>query len=173
MIERPITIDRTSALTINKRSDSDLSSSPYYWIPVTSVDGYYGDEIRYESHPIAGADGERSSTPLKSGKQLVLTGEIRALNLRLLRGAEEVLQEALWSGAKFNLLFHTWKSYAEGGYTDSSNRLYFKVRVNQPLVIVDQITSHEYKQNWTVGLRADDPRIYEESDDSTYHSWQS
>lgn len=167
MIERPIVLGSTN-LTINDRAGADLSTSPNYWINVRSADGLYGEDERYESHPIPGGDGERSSTPLKAGKQIVLTGEIWAQGLDALRAGEEALQEAFWSGAKFQLKFNTWTSYS----ADPSNFLYYTVRKNQPLVIVDDFSEGKMKQNWTIGLRADDPRLYSDVSNAPVFSWQ-
>lgn len=169
MIERPITYN---GFTFNKQSDRTLSASPFYWVNVRNVDGYYGDEIRYESHPIAGGDGERSGKPFKAGKQLVLSGEIWAQSLRILRVAEEKLQETFWTETAHNLLHHTWITYEAAGRSDSSGRVYFICKVAQPLVIADTIDGYNYKANWTVGLKADDPRLFKESDNSKYYSWQ-
>ena len=166
MREKPVEFN---SLVFNDRSNADLTQSPFYWINLTEVDGLFGEEIRYESHPIAGGDGERSGPPFKSGKQLVLTGEIWGLNLDLLRQGEWALQEAFWTSGKTQLFYQPWPVYRE----DPNERLYFTVRVNQPLVVTDSFTDGmKMKQNWTVGLRADDPRPYRESDDSLFFNWQ-
>lgn len=167
MLERPIEFN---SLVFNDQAKRNLSASPYYWIKATSVDGLFGEEIRYESHPIAGGDGERSGTPFKSGKQLVLSGEIWALNLRLLRLGEWALQEAFWTSAKSKLYFQPWPVYA----ANSAEFLYFNMRVSQPLIITDSFADGvRMKQNWTVGFRSDDPRPYRKSNDALYFSWQA
>lgn len=165
MIEAPVEFN---SLTFNYQSYSDLATSPHYWIKVDTVDGLYDDEIRYESHPLPGDDGERSGDVLLSGKQLVLTGRIFGWNLTYLRIGARALQAALYDRAQHKLKFYDW---ADG---QNAIQLYFTARKNQPLVMTDEITQFDhYLQRWTVGLRADDPRSYKVSGDTVYPSFMS
>lgn len=168
MVERPVTYN---SLTFNDRSKATLRTAPYYWINLTSVDGLYGDEIQYESHPKPCGTGERSSAPKRAGKQLTLSGQIWAPNLAALRNGEEALQQAFWdmggSSGK-HLIWCPWNLYV----ADNTATVYFVVKQNQPLVILDQFTTNQMMQTWTVGLRADDPRLYKTADNTLYYSWQ-
>jgi len=159
-----------NSLTLNDQSKARFTATPYYWIRVTSIDGLFGEEIRYESHPIAGGTGERSGTPFKSGKQIVLSGEVWALGLAKLREGQWALQQAFWTPLQKKFYYQPWPLYAVG-----SDRLYLTCRVNQPLVITDEFRggNGRFSQRWTVGLRADDPRPRLASNDALYFTWQS
>ncbi len=173
MKERPVEFN---SFTFNDRSMADFQTTPFYYVPLTSADGLFGNEIRFESHEIAGSIGSRSAPPLQSGKQIVLTGEIWAQNLYVLRTGEFAMQEAFWTSSALPLYFQPWVVFVDSTLAMDSplEQLYFTVMVNQPLVITDEFTASngQMKQLWTVGLHADDPRPYKKSDDALYFSWQ-
>lgn len=161
MIEKSIVFN---GLTMNDASLSGLNASPYYWIKVDAVDGLWGNDIRYESHPIPGKTGERSGDVFQSGKQLVLSGRIFARNIREMRTAQGAMMQAFWDGQPHQLQFYFW----------DSPQLYFTARQNQPLVMTEEVQAlTHFVRSWTIGLRCDDPRAYKVSDNSLFYSWQS
>ncbi len=163
MLERPLSYN---GITINDETQADFHNG--YWIRVTSVDGLFGDEIRYESHPIPSGTGERSSYAFRSGKQLVLTGEIWGKGISQLREGQWILQSMFWDLQPHKLYFTPWPLVASG------DSLYITCRCNQPLVMADEFTKLDgLVQLWTVGLRADNPRSFKTSNNSTYPVWQT
>lgn len=164
MIERPIEFH---GMTMNDNTKADLSISPNYWIKVSVVDGIWGDELRVETHPIPCNIGERHGQVLRTGKQLTMTGVIFGQNLAKLREGQWKLMEAFWDCQPYKLYHYNL------GFS-SSARLYYTVYVNQPLNMADEIDNMtHWRQRWTVGLRADNPRTFKESDNTVYPTWQT
>ena len=158
MLENPVTFN---SITINSRPSPFLLTT--YFISVVNVDGLFAEDRSYESHPIPGKIGERSGDVFKRGKSIVLTGKIEALSLRYLRQGERVLNQMFWSDSASQLKFQLI----------GEPQLYYTCRVAQPLSVTEAIDRIDYiVREWTVGLRADDPRSYQVSGGSLYPTWQ-
>lgn len=170
MVDRPVYYN---SITFNVAAvpDAGMSQSPYYWLRITDADGLFGDEVRTETHPIPCDIGERHGNVLRSGKQIVLTGEVYGLNAARLQDGVWALQGAFWDLQEHKLEWEPWTFVVNGTATD---KLYWMAYVNQPLVITDVIDgmSHHMRK-WTVGLRADNPRSRKSSDDTVYPTFQS
>ena len=159
MLENPVVFN---GITINNRPTPFVYTT--YFISVTNVDGLWSEDRSYESHPIPGAIGERSGDVFKRGKSIVLTGKIEARNMLYLRQAERVLNQMFWTDSASQLRFTLV----------GESQLYYTCRVQQPLSIAEQIDRIDYiVREWTVGLRADDPRSRKVSDGSIYPTWQT
>lgn len=173
-IERPIrfpAVAGTPDYTINDRSKIPTSgawAAPYYFIGVDQVDGFWGADVSYESHPIPGKIGERSGDVFRRGKSIVLTGRIEARGLSTYREAERFLNEMFWDTSKRKLHVQFWNDGFE---------IYITCRLNQDLTIVENKNAWSpasgFKGQWTVGLRADNPRTYKTSDNTLYPTWQT
>lgn len=162
MIEKPI---EYNGLVLNDRTKANLSISPSYWIPVENVDGLFDDEMSTESHPNPCATGEKHGQNLRRGKQLVLTGKIYGLGMDYLRTGQLALMQAFWDLAEHQLKFY----FMPGG-----PQIYITCYKNQPLICTDAIEKADYHvQSWTVGLRADNPRMYQVSGGALWQSWQT
>jgi hypothetical protein len=161
VIEKPIEFN---SITINDGTKADLRVSPNYWIPVTSADGLFGDEVRTETHPNPCGPGEVHGAVNRSGKQLVLSGRVYALGLHALRVGELKLMEMFYDLQEHQLKFYFSPSFAQ---------TYITCYCNQPLVIVDEWSNGGdiWRQDWTVGLRADDPTIFNVSGGTKFQSW--
>jgi hypothetical protein len=161
MIEKPITFNSG---TLNDGAKASLMVSPYYWIPVTNADGLFGDEIRTETHPNPCGPGEVHGEVQRSGKQVVLTGRIYARNLTDLRDGELELMRMFYDLQEHQLAFYFSPKYAQ---------VYITAYCNQPLVITDEWNdaTGNWRQDWTVGLRADDPTIYYVGGTTKFQSW--
>ena len=161
MIEKPIVYN---SLTMNDGTKANLMVSPNYWIPVLSVDGLFGDEIRTETHPNPCADGEEHGEVLRSGKQIVLAGRVYGLNLGAMREGQLVLMQAFYDLQEHQLQFYFSPRYSQ---------TYITAYVNQPLVITDEWSDNNgvWVQAWTIGMRADDPTIYYVSGGAKFQSW--
>lgn len=159
MLENPVVFNGS---TINNRPSPFTLTT--YFISVTSVDGLFGEDRSYESHPIPGNIGERSGDVFKRGKTIVLTGKVEARNLVYLRAGERVLHSMFWTDNASQLRFTL----------AGESQAYYTMRVQQPLSIGETIDRVDYiVREWTVGLRADDPRSYRVSDGALYPSWQT
>ena len=164
VIENPVEFN---GVTINSQSDSDFHTTGF-WIRLTAVDGMFGNDIRYESHPISSGTGERSAYAFQSGKSITLTGEVWGKGLAELVEGQWTLASMFWDLQPHKLYFTPWPVNSLG------TRLYITCRANQPLAMSDTYTKlNIYFQSFTVGLRSDDPRSYKESDNSAYPTWQS
>ncbi len=166
MIEKPITFGSS---TINDRTYQSLNVAPYYYISVRSVDGFWGADIAYEAHPIPGKIGERSGDVFRRGKTITLTGMIEARGMAEYRVAQRYLQAMFWSMSPAQLKFYHWN--------DGSTQSYITCRVIQDLVMVDSKDNLNPNSTprcqWTVALRADDPRTYAVSGGALHPSYQS
>lgn len=169
MLGKPVdfkSADGGTTYTINDRytTNVDLQTSPYYYISLDSVDGLWGSDISYESHPIPNAIGEKSGDVFRRGKTITLTGKIYGRNLHNLYDGCEYLQHMFAETAIRKLQFTRW---------NDSFQIYINCRVSQDLVIVETLDGGKYVFSYTVGLRADDPRSYKVSDNSLYPTWQA
>jgi len=160
MIERPIIFN---GLTMNDQTKRSLMVSPYYFIAVRSVDGLWGSDIRYETHPIPSNHGERSGDVFYAGKTITLAGDIIARDLTTLRIGSRLMQEKFWDLQQYKLYFTLW------GEVQS----YVTCRVSQPLVITEEQATADVKRRFTVALRADNPRFYKASDSSLLYPWMA
>jgi len=149
---------------INNREDQPTlwEEAPYYYIEA-DIEGLRGADISFESHPIPNAIGESSGDIFRRGKGLAISGKITGLNLSTLESGADYLQEMF---AKTNKRKLVWRRWADG------ITVYLNCRVNQDLVVVEKIDSFNYSYEFTVGLRADDPRTRKLEDDSIYPDWQ-
>lgn len=159
------TFDESGEFVINNRAERPTlhASNPFFYISVLAVDGLDSADISYESHPIPNVTGEKSGDVFRRGKGIALSGEITALSVGALEDGADYLGQMFWDTRIRKLL---WTPYNAGF------QVYLMVRVNQD-VSVARTPNPNYTWPWTVGLRADDPRIRKESDDSVYPSWRT
>lgn len=159
MIEKPVTFN---SITINSRPSPFVLTT--YFVSVRSIDGLFSEDRSYESHPIPGKIGERSGDVFKRGKTITLTGRVEAINLPYLRQGMRVVQQMFWTDAASQLRFQ----FA------GEDQCYYTCRVQQPVSMTEAIERIDWVyRDWTVGLRADDPRSYRVSDGALYPSWQT
>lgn len=138
--------------------------APYFFICVDNVDGLWGGDISYESHPIPNLIGEKSGDVFRRGKTVTLTGTIYARGMAELYEGSYYLQEMFAEVSRLRkLLFTPW---------NFSFQLYLSCRVNQDLAIVESTEGQRHKWPWTVGLRCDDPRTRKASDGSVFPTFQ-
>jgi hypothetical protein len=164
VIEKPIWVG--ASFYINDRTLDALNASPFYSIRVANVDGIWGTDRSIESHPIPSTLGERHGDNFKRGKTITLSGTVQGLNLRNLREGQQRLKQALWTDAEFPLKFTMWD--------DTATLVYYTVYVSQDLDMPEtQDTYDRYIRQWTVALRADDPRTRKVSDSTVYPTWQT
>lgn len=167
MLGKPISYESVgggTTFTINDRTYESLMVSPFYFICVETVDGLWGADISYESHPIPNLIGEKSGDVFRRGKTITLTGKIYARGMAELYEGAYYLQNmfAQVSGLR-RLLFTPW---------NYNQQLYVSCRVVQDLAIVESTEAFGHKWPWTVGLRADDPRTRLASNGSVFPSFQ-
>jgi hypothetical protein len=138
--------------------------APFYFVCVTSVDGLWGADMSYETHPIPNLIGEKSGDVFRRGKTITLSGIIYARGMAELYEGSYYLQNmfAEVSGLR-KLLFTPWNYNAQ---------LYVKCRVSQDLSIVESFDSFKMEWPWTVGLRCDDPRTYLASSNTVFPTYQ-
>lgn len=170
MLHAPIIFksnDELTSFTINDQSsiNSNWKVGDPFYISVDAVDGFYSADISYESHPLPNTTGEKSGDLFRRGKSVTLTGTIWSQNLGGLNLASEYLAQMFWETKLRKLLFYPYIG---------SVQAYMKCRVNNDLSVVQvKPSSFEAKWSWTVGLRADDPIIYKESNDNPFRNWQT
>lgn len=160
MLEQPVIYN---GLTMNDQTKRSLMVSPFYFIPVRSVDGLWGADVRYESHVVPSADGERSGDVFYSGKTITLSGQVIARDLATLRQGQRALQQAFWDLEKHDLQFTLWGEV----------QAFVTCRVSQPFVMAEQQQDELPTRTWTVALRADDPRIFKVADGTPLYSWMT
>lgn len=162
MIGRAISF---GSATINDHANQPFlwAQSPWYFIYVDNIDGIWGADISYESHPVPFAIGEVSGDVYRRGKSITITGKIRGLNMQTLEQGADYLG-AMFAPRSIQQL--KWTRHAD------NVQVYIACRVNNDLSIVENVQSGRYEWPYTVGLRADDPRIKRVSDGSVYPSWQ-
>jgi hypothetical protein len=138
--------------------------SPFYYIQVTSVDGHFGADISYESHPIPNAIGEKSGDVFRRGKTLTFSGTIYGRGLSEIYSGADFLQQMLAEKTIRKLVFIPW---------NHGIQLYYNCRPFQDLSITEQFDSEVFKFPFVFGLRADDPRSYTLSGNTLFPSWQA
>jgi len=158
--------DGTTNYVINDRANQPKlwAQSPFYYITVQSVDGLYGSDLSVESHPLPNYIGEKSGDIFRRGKTITLSGNIQAMNMSTLEQGAEFLQQ-MFTDSGFRKLI--WTRWADGV------QVYYIARINQDLAITQTVSDISYRYNFTVAVRADDPRTYKVSDDSLYPTWQA
>jgi hypothetical protein len=165
MIENPIRYYDTedTEFIINDATKKNMLVSPYYFIKVDSVDGFWGGDISAESHPIPGADGERSGDTFRRGRTLTFSGTIYARGLAELREGARYLHHMLWDISDHRkLVFQLWND----GF-----QLYLWAKPIQDLAIVEQVDGLTFRSRYTFALRSDEPYNYKVSDDARYPAW--
>jgi len=148
--------DRTPILTGNW-------TSPYYYIKVDSVDGHFGADLSYESHPIPNAIGEKSGDVFRRGKTLTFSGTIYGRGLSEIYSGVDFLQQMLADTNIRPLVFIPW---------NHGIQLYYNARPYQDLSVTENFDSQVFKFGYVFALRADDPRTYKVSDGSLFPDWQ-
>lgn len=167
MIGRAVNFKTTggSNFVINDRVSQPLmyTQSPYYYIQIVNVDGLSSADISYESHPVPYSIGEVSGDVFRRGKSITLSGKILGLNLRYLETGADFLEQMFAERAKRQLIWTRWVDNIQ---------IYLECRINNDLAIVRTFEHGRYDWQWTVGLRADDPRTKRVSDSTVYPTWQ-
>lgn len=139
-------------------------ASPFYYIQVTSVDGHFGADISYESHPIPNAPGEKSGDVFRRGKTLTLSGDIWGRGFSEIYSGADFLQQMLAEKELRKLVFIPW---------NHGIQLYYNARPYQDLTIAESYEDGKYKLGWTFALRTDQPFSYKLSDNSLFPTWQA
>jgi hypothetical protein len=150
MLESTLTFN---GLTLNDQSKRSLVVAPYYWFRVTSVDGIWDQDVRFDTHDLPHRHGAASGDAFYTGKTIVIAGQIYARNLTYLRQAQRALQAAFWDMEPYPLVFTLW----------DEAQLYITCRKNQKIDMPetqDRGGSMPYVRPFTVQLYADDPRMY-------------
>jgi hypothetical protein len=155
-----------TSFVINDRASFPklYGQSPFYYISVSSVDGLYGADLSLESHPLPNFIGEKSGDIFRRGKTITISGTIQALSIGALERGAEFLQQMFTETAERKLI---WTRWADG------IAVYYIARINQDLAITQTISDASYRYNYTVAVRADDPRTYKVSDDTVYPTFQA
>lgn len=166
--------DGTTDMFINDQTsiNTGFATGDGYYIQVQQVDGLYGADISYESDPLPNVPGEISGDVIRRGKGLTLSGQIWANGLSNLDAGSQFLQSVFWDTSLRKLLW--WPLNRDN--TDDTQRVYVQARVNNDLVISQALSNLNFSNSsypWTVGLRCDDPRIYNQSDASVWYPWQT
>lgn len=154
-----------NGVTFNDQSLRNYDTPPYYWFRVTSVDGIWDEDVRFEVHDKPHQHGTASGDAYYSGKTVVISGEIRAKDLGALRQAQRTLQAAFYDMQQHQLLFTLW----------GEERVYLTCRKNQKIDMPerqDRGGSNPWVRPFTVQLYADDPRLYREGTSTPYPVWQ-
>lgn len=154
-----------NGLTLNDQSKRSLSVAPYYWYRVTSVDGIWDQDVRFETHELPHRHGSSSGDAYYNGKTIVISGSIYAKNIGYLRQAQRALQGAFYDMQDHQLLFTLW----------GESRVYITCRKNQKIDMPetqDRGGSNPWVRPFTIQLYADDPRMYAEGTSTPYPVWQ-
>lgn len=153
--------------TINNQDslNSNWTGGDPFYISVDAVDGLNSADISYEAHPLPNTTGEISGDVFRRGKTVTLTGTIWGRNLGSLGVGSEYLAHMFWETKLRKLVFSPLIGAAN---------VYLTCRVSQDLSISQaKPTDFNYRWPWVIGLRADDPRMYNDSDDMLYRSWMT
>lgn len=158
-------------------SDGIITGTQGFYIQITQVDGLFGADISYESDPLPQDTGEISGDVFRRGKGLTLSGVIWANGLFNLEAGSQYLQSVWWKTLPKKIGWNPLNraNATPGGELDTITAIYLHARVNNDLVISQALSNFSYgvvSVPWTVGLRADDPRIYNWADDTVYLPWQ-
>lgn len=151
-----------SSFIFNNRIDYN-ATSPFYYIQVQSVDGHFGSDLSYESHPIPNAAGEKSGDVFRRGKTLTFSGTIWGRGFSEIYSGADFLQQMLAETELRKLVFIPW---------NHNIQLYYTCRPYQDLSVVEQFEDSTFKLAYTFGLRADNPFSYKLSDNSLFPTWQ-
>jgi len=151
-----------SSFIFNNRIDYNITS-PYYYIQVQSVDGHYGSDISYESHPIPNAPGEKSGDVFRRGKTLTFSGTIWGRGFSEIYSGADFLQQMLAETELRKLVFIPW---------NHNIQLYYNCKPYQDLSVVEQFEDRTFKLAYTFGLRTESPFSYKLSDNSLFPTWQ-
>jgi len=153
-----------SSFVFNNRINY-MTTSPFYYIQVESVDGHFGADLSYESHPIPNAIGEKSGDIFRRGKTLTFSGKIYGRGLSEVYQGAHFLQHMLAELALRKLVFKPW---------DHNIDLYYTCSPYQDLAVTEQFDAEQvFRLAYVFGLRADDPRSYKLSDNSLFPTWQA
>lgn len=152
--------------TLNDQTsiNSGFEIAPYYYIRVNSNEGFYGTDVETESYPIPHANWERSGDTFRRGKGFALAGYIEGRNLNVMTDAAEYLMATFWDTRNRKLIWK-WKT--------TGDDVYMTVRIVNDITIVENYESFSPRWAWSVGLRADDPRIRKLSDNTLWYGWQA
>jgi hypothetical protein len=163
MLETPIYWEHpTYPLTLNDQSQRPFTGLGY-WYDVTSVDGIWDEDVRFEAHEKPQQHGGVSGDAFYQGKTIVLSGLIRAKNLTLLRTAQRKLQQSFYDMTANRLRFTLW----------AESEVFLTCRKSQKLDMPEQQLGPGYTRTFTLQLYADDPRTYLASAPTTkYPAWQ-
>lgn len=148
---------------INNRIDY-MTTSPYYYIQVTSVDGHRGADMSYEAHPIPNAPGEKAGDVFRRGKTLTFSGTIWGRGLSEIYTGADFLQQMLAETELRKLVFIPW---------NHNIQLYYTALPYQDLSVVEQFDSSVFRMGFTFGLRTESPFSYKLSDNSLFPTWQA
>lgn len=172
--------DGSSGFLLNDQTsiNDNFASGTGFYIQISQVDGLFGSDISYESDPLPSDIGEISGDVFRRGKGLTLSGVIYANGLANLEAGCQYLQQAFWdTGAGRKIIWNPLNrpNGTPGTGIDGSTAVYLKTRINNDLIISQSLQSLNFgvvSYAWTVGLRCDDPRIYNFADDTVYLPWQ-
>lgn len=148
----------------NDRAFVTLTISPFYYIQVESIDGLFGSDLSYESHPVPNSIGERSGDIFRRGKTITITGKIYGRDLSSLYNGAYFLYQMLADKSPRALIFIP---------QNFDEQLYITCRPYQDLSIPISVEEGIYRWSFTFGLRADDPRTRKVSDNSIYPTFQA
>lgn len=170
MLHKPVVYksnDGATTFTINDQTSINanwIGGDPFY-ISVDSVDGLNSADISFESHPLPNMTGERSGDVFRRGKTITLSGTIWGSHLSGLTLGSEYLAQMFWETKPRKLIFYP---------QFTTTQVYFTCRVNNDLSVAQsKPTDWNYRWTWVVGLRADDPRMYNVTGDTIYKSWMT
>lgn len=142
----------TYPITLNDQSKRNLYVSPGYWYEVSSADGLWDQDVRFEAHDLPQQHGSASGDAFYTGRTIVLAGRVIAKDLTLLRVAQRALQAAFYDMTPNPLRFTMW------GETE----VYVTCRKNQKLDMPEEQLDigPNFKRAFTLQLYADDPHMY-------------
>lgn len=141
-----------------------MTTSPFYYINVTSVDGHFGADISFESNPIPNAPGEKIGDTFRRGKTLTFSGTIWGRGFSEIYSGADFLQQMLAEQELRKLVFIPW---------NHNIQLYYMAQPYQDLVVVEQFDNSTFKLNFTFALRTESPFSFKLSDDSLFPTWQA
>lgn len=162
MLEKPIT---WQGVNWNMWPRQPANHPNGYCIRTISIDGMWMPEFTTETHKRPGKIGDRSFDQFPSSKTVTLTGTIRATTMTKLRDGQARMFQAWWQGLG---------PYAThfGFQLAGTPQLYLMARLGQKPDMVEVVDHDLPVRTWTFMVRADDPRVYQESNDSVYWDWQ-
>jgi len=152
-----------NGLALNDQSKRSLQVAPYYWFRVTSVDGIWDEDVRFEVHDLPHRHGQKSGDAFYQGKTLVLAGTVIAKDVGYLRQAQRALQQA----------FYDLEPHALTFTLRGENQVYINCRKNQKIDMPEQQNDGgpAFRRQFTIQLFADDPRLYVVGSNTVYPIW--